>query len=155
MPSDIERHRKSRQHLETSITTVLCNSDEGIALLERSKTSNQGSKRKTVNPSGEEPCSKRSMCDKNNPLVEKQNSSTPASKYQEQMSQTNLNQLASSCEKNISSDDSDTSSDKRDYQPDDENDAITENGEKLETFQRWLRRFLALNFFMIRKWQKV
>ena len=127
MPSDIERHRNSRQHLETSITTVLCNSDEGIALLERSKTSNQGPKRQTANPSGEEPCSKRSMCDKKNLIIEKQNSRMPASKYQEQRSQTNLDQFAPSCGKNISSDDSDTSSDKRDSQSDDENDVITEN----------------------------
>ena len=132
MPSDIERHRNSRQHLETSITTVPCNSDEGIALLERSKTSNQGPKRKTVNPSGEEPCSKRSMCDKNNLVVEKQNSSTPASKYQEQRNQTSFDQFALSREKNISSDDSDTSSDKLDSQPDDENDPITENLNQIE-----------------------
>ena len=51
----------------------------------------------------------------------------PASKYQEQRSQTNLDQFAPSCGKNISSDDSDTSSDKRDSQSDDENDVITEN----------------------------
>ena len=52
MPFDIERHRKTKQ--KTSITTVLYNSDEGVALSERSKASYQGSKRKTLNPVGDE-----------------------------------------------------------------------------------------------------
>ena len=56
----------------------------------------------------------------------------PASKYQEQRSQTSLDQFTPSCEKNISSDDSDTSSDKRDSQPDNGNDAITESLNQIE-----------------------
>ena len=75
MPSDIERHRKTKQHLETSITTVLGNSHKGVALLERSKASNQGSKRKTLNPVSDEPCSKRSLLETNNSIVEKQTTS--------------------------------------------------------------------------------
>jgi hypothetical protein len=35
MPSDIERHRKSKQHLEVTITTVLKASNEGRDLLTR------------------------------------------------------------------------------------------------------------------------
>ncbi len=38
MPSDIGRHRKSKQHQEVTITTVQSTSKEGIALLERMKS---------------------------------------------------------------------------------------------------------------------
>ena len=52
MPSDIERHRKSKQHSEATITTVLSTSEEGHDLLER-KRSATGAKNdhQTMNPS--------------------------------------------------------------------------------------------------------
>ena len=59
MPSDIERHRKSKQHMESFITTVRCDSPEGVALLERSKLNSQGVKRKNASVVGEEHEAKR------------------------------------------------------------------------------------------------
>ena len=48
MPSDIERHWKSKQHSEATITTVLSTSEEGRDLLER-KISATGAKRRPSN----------------------------------------------------------------------------------------------------------
>ena len=40
MPSDIERHRKSKQHLEVTITTVLKASEGRVCLQERNLVEN-------------------------------------------------------------------------------------------------------------------
>eukprot|EP00794_Sanderia_malayensis_P020878 gene20878-22930_t len=46
MPSDIERHRNTSQHLETTITTVVCDSPEGVLLAEKAKSGNKETKKK-------------------------------------------------------------------------------------------------------------
>ena len=45
MPSDIERHRKSKQHSEATIATVLSTSEEGRDLLERKRSATGAKKR--------------------------------------------------------------------------------------------------------------
>ena len=45
MPSDIERHRKSKQHLEVTITAVLKASNEGRDLLIRKELGRKPKKR--------------------------------------------------------------------------------------------------------------
>ena len=59
MPSDIERHRRSSQHLEKSITTVICDSPERKLLAAKAKMENQGKAIRNLNESAE-PKSKRS-----------------------------------------------------------------------------------------------
>ncbi|CAB4006830.1 Hypothetical predicted protein [Paramuricea clavata] len=49
MPSDIERHRKSKQHLEVTITTVLKASNEGHDLLARRELKRKPKKRPSTN----------------------------------------------------------------------------------------------------------
>ena len=49
MPSDIERHRKSKQHVEVTITTVTSSSQEGLDLLHRREAKKQAKKRAGTN----------------------------------------------------------------------------------------------------------
>ena len=51
MPSDTEQHRKSKQHLEVTITTVLKASNEGRDLLARKEFGRKPKKRPSTNSS--------------------------------------------------------------------------------------------------------